>query len=121
METKEQLIHHIKEWIKVDEEIKSLQKQIKAKRVEKKDLTGSLVDVMKTNEIDCFDINNGALVYTKNKVRSCLSKKLLLNALSEYYGDQPDEVEKLSTHILNSRKEVVKEGIRRKVEKEKKL
>ena len=41
------------------------QKQIKAKRVEKKELTGSLVDVMKTNEIDCFDINNGALVYTK--------------------------------------------------------
>ena len=35
METKEQLIHHIKDWIRVDEEIKLLQKQIKAKRVEK--------------------------------------------------------------------------------------
>ena len=116
METKEQLIYHIKDWIKVDEEIKALQAQIKTKRIEKKKLTCSLVDVMKTNEIDCFDINNGALVYTKNKVKSSLSKKALLSALSEYYGEQHEEIEKLSSHILNSRKEVITEGIRRKVE-----
>ena len=117
METKEQLIKHIKGWIKVDEEIKAMQKQINEKKLEKKDLTNSLVDVMKSNEIDCFDINNGALVYTKNKVKSSLSKKLLLSSLAEYYGDKSEEIDKLSNHILNSRKEVVTEGIRRKVEK----
>jgi len=119
METKEELVNHIKEWISVDEELKTLQKKIKLKRLQKKTLTTSLVDVMKSNDLDCFDLNSGALVYTKNKVKSTLSKKVLLNALKEYYGDQAEEIDKLSSHILNSRGESIKEGIRRKVEKEK--
>ena len=117
METKEQLINFIKQWIDVEDEIKDLQKQLKEKRSEKKILTESLVDVMKTNEIDCFDINNGKLIYTKNKVKSSLSKKLLISSLHEYFGDDSSEVERLSNHILNSRKEIVKENIKHKVNK----
>ena len=111
METKEELVTHIKEWINVDEELKTLQKEIKLKRLQKKTLTASLVDVMKSNDLDCFDLNSGTLVYTKNKVKSTLSKKVLLNALKEYYGDQSEEIDKLSSHILNSRGESIKEGI----------
>ena len=117
METKDQLVSFIKEWIQKDNEIKVLQNQLKLKRNEKKTLTESLVDVMKTNEIDCFDINNGKLIYTKNKVKSSLSKKLLLSSLNEYFTDNPNEVEKLSNHILNSRNETVKENIKYKIKK----
>ena len=40
---------------------------------------------MKSNEIDCFDINDGKLVYTQNKVKTPLSKKHLMSALMNYY------------------------------------
>ena len=51
MDTKEELITHIRSWIDIDNEISKLQKQIKDFRNEKKELTGSLVDIMKTNEM----------------------------------------------------------------------
>ncbi len=116
METKEQLIEHIREWINLDSEIIKLQKLIKEKKETKKLLTLKLVDVMKDNEIDCFDINNGKLVYTKTKSKSCISKKLLLSALSNY-TDNKDEVEKITNHILDSRETKISEKITHKINK----
>ena len=46
METKDQLVQHIKEWIGVDEEIKSLQKEIKTRKEKQKELTKDLMEVM---------------------------------------------------------------------------
>ena len=69
MDTKEQLVNHIREWIEIDNGISGLQKQIKELRENKKELTNSLVNVMKSNEIDCFDINDGKLIYSKSKVK----------------------------------------------------
>ena len=67
--TKEELITYIKEWMQIEKDMKELQKQIKARRERKKILTENLVVIMKNNEIECFDINNGKLLYTKNKIR----------------------------------------------------
>ena len=115
MENKEQLINHIREWVKIDEEIKALNSEIRARRDKKKKLTNDLVDVMKNNEIDCFDINNGKLIYSKNKIKSPLNKKTLILALEKYYND-PDEAQRLTEYLMESRSETVKENIRRKIQ-----
>jgi len=115
MDTKEQLVEHIRNWIGVDSDISSLQKQIKELRERKKGLTENLVEVMKNNEIDCFDINNGQIIYSKSKVKKAISKKTLLEALSSYFKNDGDRAKDISEHILNSREEVVKENIRRKI------
>jgi hypothetical protein len=115
METKEQLVSNIKDWIKMDTEIAELKAQIKERTNKKKTLTENLVTVMKTNKIDCFDINGGSLVYKKNKVKKTLTGKTLLTALQSYYVNQPNTAEELTKHILNSREEQIKESIRRKI------
>ena len=46
METKEQLVNNIKEWIKMDTEISQLKADIKERTNKKKHLTVNLVDVM---------------------------------------------------------------------------
>ena len=71
MATKEELSKIIKDWVSIDNEIKILQKEIKDRRNNKKILTNSLIEIMKTNEIDCFDINNGKIMYSKNNVKKC--------------------------------------------------
>lgn len=116
MESKEQLISHIREWVKIDEEILTLNKEIKLRRNKKKELTGALVEVMKNNDIDCFDINNGKLMYSKNKVKAPLSKKTLIGALHKYFDDE-DEAQKVTEFLMESRSETIKEQIRRKIEK----
>jgi len=117
MDTKDELITHIKEWIEIDNGIISLQKKIKQLRENKKQLTLSLVNVMKTNEIDCFDINDGKLIYSKSKIKKPINKKTLLLALETYFQDNSELAKQISEHILNSRIETVKESIRHKTEK----
>lgn len=114
---KELLVESIKEWIQIDNELKEISKIAKERRERKKELTNSLVDVMKTNEVDCFDVKDDKLIYTKNKVKASLSKKALMSALQNYYKDDPQQGQQLTEYLLNSREEKVKESIRRKVKK----
>ena len=69
---KDELIMNIKEWIKNDTEISKLKAEVKERTVKQKDLTNVLVNVMKNNSIDCFDINGGSLIYKKSKKRKTL-------------------------------------------------
>lgn len=117
METKEQLVTNIKEWIKMDSEITELKAEIKERNNKKKALTEGLVTTMKSNQIDCFDINGGALVYKKNKVKKPINGKTLLSALQNYYKNEPQKAEDLTKHVLNSREEQIKETIKRKIDK----
>ena len=114
METKDQLIHSIKEWVKVDNEMKVLQKELNQRKTEKKGLSAILIDVMRKNEIDCFDINNGQLIYNKKNIKKPISKKELLNVLSKFFEGDSLKASELNEYILNSRTEVIKEEIIRK-------
>ena len=117
MDTKDELVKHIKQWIEIDNGISELQKQIKQLKENKKDLTSSLMTVMKSNEIDCFDINDGKLIYSKSKIKKPINKKSLLTALDSYFKNDSKLVQEVSDHILNSREETIKESISRKKEK----
>jgi hypothetical protein len=115
--TKEELILKIKEWIKIDNDIIKLKTEVKDRTKKKKELTESLVNVMKNNSIDCFDINGGALVYKQKKTRKTISGKFLLEQLEEYYKDQPEKAKEITQKVLDNRTEVVKDEIKRKIEK----
>ena len=78
----------------------------------------NLMEVMKTNDIDCFDLNDGKLVYTKSKTKQTINKKYLMSTLVKCLED-PKDVEKVTEFILENREEKVRESIRRKVDKKK--
>lgn len=115
METKEELVTNIKEWIKIDTEIAQLQNEIKARKNKKKQLSESLMEVMKKNEIDCFDIKDGQLCYVKKNIKKPITKKNLLEILARYYDGDRLKAGQLNDFILNNREEEVKETIVRKI------
>jgi hypothetical protein len=115
--TKDDLIFHIKEWIKIDNEIINLKSQVKEKNIKKKELTESLVNVMKSNSIDCFDINGGSLIYKQKKTRRTISGKFLLSQLEEHYKEQPELAKEITKKVLDNRIKVVKDEITRKINK----
>ena len=118
METRqdrEQLIDNVKQWIDLDEELKLLRKKARQLREQKKDLTSSLVSIMKDNDIDCFDVNDGQLIRTTRQVKTPLSKKHLLISLAQYFQNDPNVVKELGRFIMNSRGSKTKEDIRRKI------
>jgi hypothetical protein len=113
---KEQLVNNIREWVKIDIEISKLRQEIKERNNKKKSMTENLVNVMKTNSIDCFDINDGSLIYKKNTVRKPINAKSLLSSLQNYYKDQ-NVAEDLTKYIMDNREETIKETIKRKIHK----
>ena len=114
METKDELVTTIKTWIEIDNELKELAKAAKELREKKKNVTNNLVDVMKNNEIDCFDLKEGKLVYSQTKTKAPLNKKNLVKCLTPYFQNNSELAEELTNHILDSRDVKVKENIRRK-------
>ena len=114
--TKEQLVNNIREWVKIDSEIVQLRNEIKERNNKKKVMTETLVNVMKSNNIDCFDINDGSLVYKKNVVKKPVNSKTLLSSLQKYYKDQ-NMAEDLTKYIMDNREEQTKETIKRKIYK----
>lgn len=118
METKEELIQNIKEWIKIDTEITELKNKIKEKNLLKKGLTEGLMNTMKKNTIDCFDINGGSIVYKKNKVKKPISGKNLLQILQTYFqNEDAHKAEDITKFVLDNREEQIKEVIKHKIDK----
>jgi len=117
MESKDQLIIHIKEWIKIDNELIKLKNDVKERNTKKKLLTEQLVNVMKENNIDCFNIKGGEVLYKKNIVKKPINSKMLLTTLQTYYKDNLEMAQEITSHILNNREEVMKETIKRKIDK----
>jgi hypothetical protein len=112
--TKEMLLSNVKEWLDYDVEINKLQNMIKELKNKKKSLSGVLMNVMKENEIDCFDINGGSIVYKKNKVKQPINSKTLLSILKNYNEEKAAEI---TEFVLSNREELFKEVIKRKQHK----
>jgi hypothetical protein len=115
--SKEEMIMHIKKWIQFDNDIKKLQDDLKAKKESRKQHTQQLVSIMKSNEIDCFDVNNGKLLYSKTKVKAPLNKTQMVQALMGYFNNDEPRVRELEDRLMSARTEKVTETIRRKINK----
>ena len=88
------------------------------KKEKKKELSNLLMHVMKENEIDCFDCNNGQITYIKNSVKKPVNKKYLATILDQYFeGSNQEESEKLCKYILENRDTQVTENIKLKKKK----
>ena len=111
METKEYLISVIKQWVKLENEIKTLKKEQAQRQIEKKKVSENLIDIMKKNDIDCLDIKDGQICYNKKNIKKALSKKHLMDVLSKYYEGDMLKASELNSFIIENREEVTKESI----------
>jgi hypothetical protein len=113
------LIQTVKEWVRIDNEIRQLQKEISTRRQDKKRMNTLLMNTMKSNDIDCFDLNDGQICYTKKNVKKPINNKILLDILTKYYNGDLNQASEISNYIKENRTEITKENITRKISKSK--
>ena len=111
------LIQNVKEWVRIDNEIRQLQSEISIRRQDKKILNSVLMDTMKSNNIDCFDLNDGQICYTKKNVKKPINNKVLLEILTKYYKGDFIQASEINEYIKENRSEITKENITRKISK----
>ena len=101
---KEILITTIKEWVECEKKIKEYNNEMKEIKNKKKILSKTLVDVMKNNDIDCFDINNGKILHRTSKTKAPVSKEYLSQILEKYFENNPNvDCDDVGNAILNNR------------------
>jgi hypothetical protein len=112
---KEKLAQNIKNYLHIDKEIAVLQKELKERKRKKNEITQTLVQIMKANEIDCFDISEGKILYTQTSVKKPINKQHLVECLTKYFETNPDmPTDDIVKYILENRPSNVKESIRHK-------
>ena len=113
--SKEKLSQNVKNWLQMDKEIQILQKELKDRKKKKNNYTNELLSIMKTNEIDCFDISEGKIIYTQSNVKKPINKQHLVECLTKYFEKNPNiPTDEVVQYILENRPTNVKESIRHK-------
>lgn len=114
METKEQLIQKVKEWIFFEQQIKEHRKQIKEIQNKQKMVSSDLIQVMKENEIGSLDTQNCKILYTQHKSKTTINKKYLEQILHKYFQSEAKAIE-MTEFILENREIKIKDGLRSKI------
>ena len=115
METKQQLVNSIREWVRIDNEMRKLKSETSKRKKEQKKISESLIDVMRKNDIDEFDLNDGKLMYCKRSVKKPITQKILLGILANYYEGDIKKAVDVNNYIMENREEVEVEKISRKM------
>ena len=118
MDSKNSLVNAIKIWVKKDNEIRQLKKEERIRKKEQKEISETLMAIMKENQIDEFDLKDGKLVYTKKNIKKPITKKGLLDILKRYYNDDTQKADELNNFIMDNREEKVVETITRTIKGE---
>lgn len=104
MSNKELIITNIKELVNINKQLTEYSKTIKELRLKKNKLSQNLIQIMESNDIDCFDINNGKLMYKKTKIRGSINKNYLIDTLAEYFKNFPEvDTDDVSKFIFDNR------------------
>ena len=114
METLDQLKQNVRDWVKYDNEIRALNKEIANRRNDKKEISKRLIEVMRENKLDIFDIKDGQIMYVKKNKKKPVTQKQLLTLFTAYYNDSK-KAEEIHNYIMDNREEVTEETIQRKM------
>jgi hypothetical protein len=115
METKNQLVQSIREWVKIDNEMRKLKAEVNKRRKIQKGISESLMSVMRENSIDEFELNDGKIMYNKRSVKKPITQKILLGILANYYNGDIKKAVEINNYIIENREEVEVEKISRKL------
>ena len=112
---KTELVGSIKEWIRLDNEIRNLNKEIRDRKTQMIKISQNLMSTMKDNNIDEFNVKEGKLIYSKKQVKKPITKKYLTDVLLKYYEGDDEQATELNSFINENREATVKETIRRQI------
>tara|TARA_Y100000389_G_scaffold177526_1_gene189855 strand:- start:4305 stop:4664 length:360 start_codon:yes stop_codon:yes gene_type:complete len=116
----EQSVLTIKQWLEIETKISEHSATLRNLRKEKKVLNAEMLNIMKNNNIECFDCNSGQITYIRNNVKRGLNQKLLYELLGGYFNNQDsnsNEAEKLCKYIQDNRGVEIKETVKLKKNK----
>ena len=108
--------NNVKEWLTLDDDIITLQKAIKERKIKKDQLTPKILNFMDKFNINDLNTEGGKIKFTKSLYTKPLNKQFLISKLGDFFKDFR-KGEKAATFILENRDKEERAKIRRVVNK----
>ena len=115
MSDKQALLDVVKSWVTTDNQIRALSNKLRELRKEKKAQNEQMIQVMKANEIDNFDLKDGQIRYKKETKREALTQKKLLDILVKHPQLGEEQAKHLNQFVFDRRKVTEKDTVVRKI------
>ena len=109
---------NIKVWLKMDDDIKTLQNALKDIKKKKEEMTPKILSFMKNNELKHLDTNDGKIQYKSSFVSKPINKKMIINRLGDYFKDF-EKGANAAAFILENREKEEKVRLTRSIRKKK--
>jgi len=78
---------NIKIWLKMDDDIKTLQNALREIKKKKEEMTPKILGFMKHNDLRHLETNDGKIQYKSSYVTKPLNKKMIINRLGDFFKD----------------------------------
>lgn len=93
---------NIKLWLKMDDDIKTLQNALKNIKKKKEEMTPKILNFMKNNNLKHLETKDGKLQYKSSYVTKPLNKKILENRLGDFFKNMEKGLN-VANYILENR------------------
>jgi hypothetical protein len=104
--------NNVKEWLTLDDDIITLQKAIKERKIKKDQLTPKILNFMDKFNINDLNTEGGKIKFTKSLYTKPLNKQFLISKLGDFFKDFK-KGEKAASFILENRDKEERCKIRR--------
>ena len=104
--------NNVKEWLTLDDDIITLQKAIKERKIKKDQLTPKILNFMDKFNINDLNTEGGKIKFTKSLYTKPLNKQFLIAKLGDFFKDFR-KGEKAASFILENRDKEERCKIRR--------
>ena len=108
----EEFKNNVKQWIKLDNQLKRLAAASKERRKKKDEINLSILEFMSKFNIEDLNTKDGIIRYRKTFVKEPLSQKTIKNKLEELFKDDQENFEKIEK-IFTDREKIEKMSLRR--------
>ena len=94
--------NNVKEWVTLDDDIKTLQKAMTERKKRKNELTPTILKFMSDYKVNDLNTQNGQIKFVKSVSTKPLNKQYLISRLSDFFKDL-EKGEKAATFLLENR------------------
>lgn len=96
---KAQLPTLIKEWMATEDELRSLSAEIREKRKRSKVVKGMIMNIMNGTKIGQLNISAGSVIKQTKATKAPLTKKFLVESLTEFFKGDAEMAKKCAAFI----------------------
>jgi len=102
----------LKRWITIQEEVATLNAEIRQRKTQSKALKDMILRIMDSNKVVQLNVTKGTVVHKTREVTETLTNGYLLKHCSEFFGGDMAKAESLVTYLDEHRGTTVRHDLR---------